>query len=45
MVVGSIDYLCTLLVAALLLAVVIFAYWLPARRPAHVDPMIALREQ
>jgi putative ABC transport system permease protein len=43
--VGSVDYLSFAIVAVLLLAVAWFASWLPARRSARVDPMIALREE
>ena len=43
--VGSVDYLSFLAVAGLLLGVAWFASWLPARRSAQVDPMIALREE
>jgi ABC-type antimicrobial peptide transport system permease subunit len=43
--VGAVDYASTLLVAAVLFGVGVFASWLPARRSAQVDPMIALRDE
>jgi ABC-type antimicrobial peptide transport system permease subunit len=41
----GVDPLSTSLALASLLAVVLAAAWLPARRAAHVNPVVALREE
>jgi putative ABC transport system permease protein len=43
--VGGVDYGSLAAVAVLLLCVAAIASWLPARRTALVDPVIALREE
>jgi putative ABC transport system permease protein len=43
--VDSVDYFSAAVVAALLLAVAVFACWVPPRRSAHVDPIVALRQE
>jgi len=39
------DPLTILFVAVLLLAITLIACWIPARRAAKVDPMVALRNE
>jgi putative ABC transport system permease protein len=43
--VGRVDFSSVAIVATLLLAVAVLASWLPARRTARIDPVIALREE
>jgi hypothetical protein len=37
------DPVTVIALALALIAVALFAYWLPPRRPAALDPMVALR--
>jgi putative ABC transport system permease protein len=43
--VGTVDFGSVAIVATLLLAVAVLASWLPARRTARIDPVIALRQE
>jgi putative ABC transport system permease protein len=41
--VGSIDFIAVGLVAGVLFSAALLASWIPARRAASVEPMLALR--
>jgi len=43
--VGALDATTFLATTTILIAVAAFASWLPARRAARIDPMIAIREE
>jgi putative ABC transport system permease protein len=43
--VGSVDPLTFVVIALLLAAVALTACWIPARRAAKVDPMVALKHE